>query len=347
MSHRFYRTVFLLCILIAALSIAQRSDLFEIPRGWPKPEYDFSKNVLSEKKIELGRALFYDPLLSRDGTISCASCHSQYTAFTHVDHALSHGIEDKIGLRNSPALMNLAWHKLFMRDGAINHLDMQGLAPIANPVEMDENFSNVVSKLQSSPLYPRLFQIAFGDSVITGEHTLKALSQFMLTLVSCQSKYDSVMRHESKFTPQEENGYLLFKTHCSTCHPEPLFTNEEFMNNGLPIDTGLNDLGRYAITSLKSDSFKFKVPTLRNVEFSYPYMHDGRFKKLNDVIKHYQNGISPSSSLAKEVAKPIQLTSNERVDLITFLLTLTDKSFLFNTKFSYPKEILMGQPKGK
>jgi cytochrome c peroxidase len=161
----------------------------------------------------------------------------------------------------------------------------------------------------------------------------------MLTLVSANSKYDSVMRKQSVFNEQENKGYLLFKKNCASCHTEPLFTNDEFRNNGLQIDTTLNDLGRYRVTKNKSDSLKFKVPTLRNIEFSYPYMHDGRFKKLSQVLNHYTNGIEKSKTIANELQKPILLTANEKVDIIAFLLTLSDKSFLFNPKYFYPKEV--------
>ncbi len=321
---------------------AANDALFVVPSNFPQPVYDFTKNPISKNKIELGRALFYDPIFSRNNMISCASCHSQFSAFTHVDHALSHGIEDKIGFRNAPALMNLAWQKTFMRDGAVNHLDVLALAPIGNPVEMDENIAHVISKLQAGKIYPRLFFNAFGDSVITGEHTLKALSQFMLTFISANSKYDSVMHNESEFTVQENNGYQLFTKNCASCHREPLFTNDDFMNNGLPVDTTLNDYGRYGITNNPNDSLKFKVPTLRNIEFSYPYMHDGRFKRLSQVLDHYTKGIEKNKTLSNELQKTIELTSNEKVDLIAFLLTLTDKSFLYNPEYFYPREIFSG-----
>jgi len=313
---------------------------FAVPKSWPKPHYDFTKNPLSTSKIELGRVLFYDPILSKNNTISCASCHSQYTAFTHVDHSLSHGIDDRIGTRNSPTLMNLAWHSSFMWDGAINHLDMQALAPISHPDEMGEKIETVVPKLQASKNYRSLFYKAFGDSVITGQHTLKALSQFMLTLVSANSKYDSVMRKQTQFTVQEKNGYVLFQKNCASCHAEPLFTNLQFENNGLALDTTLNDYGRMKITKNKNDSLKFKVPTLRNIEFSYPYMHDGRFKRLSDVLKHYTTGVQHGKTLAKQLEQPILLSSNQRVDLTAFLLTLTDREFLFNPKYSFPKNNL-------
>jgi cytochrome c peroxidase len=332
------------CLGIFAFRFADK-NLFVQPPNWPKPVYVSTIEQLTPNKIELGRALFYDPILSRNNTISCASCHLQYTAFTHVDHALSHGIDDRIGTRNSPALMNLAWQPLLMWDGAVNHLDVQALAPIHNKDEMDENIAHVVQKLQAGSLYPQKFKAAFGDSVITGEHTLQALAQFMLTLVSCHSKYDSVMRNQSAFTAQEQRGYILFKQHCASCHTEPLFTHYGFENNGLPPDTSLNDLGRYAVTQKKEDLRKFKVPSLRNIEFSYPYMHDGRFKKLSEVLHFYTGGIARSSTLAGALQQPIVLSSNEQVDIIAFLLTLTDRSFLFNPDFGYPKDFFSAQTK--
>ncbi len=320
--------------------IVPKQMFYTVPKSWPKPKYDFSKNPLTAEKIELGRALFYDPILSIDNTISCTSCHSQFTAFTHVDHPLSHGIEGKMGTRNSPALINLAWHSLYMWDGAINHLDMQSLAPITHPDEMGSTLEGVMRKLQKSPVYRKLFYKAYGDSTITGQYTLQALSQFMLTLVSSNSKYDSVMAKKAKFTLQEENGYKLFQKNCSSCHTEPLFSDYQFKNNGLPVDPLLKDYGRMKLTKNPQDSLKFKVPTLRNIEFSYPYMHDGRFKRLSDVLTHYAMGIQHSNTLAPELQKPVVLNSVEREELIAFLKTLTDKTFLFNPKFSYPKEVL-------
>ncbi len=314
---------------------------FFIPEHWPKPIYYFTNNAITPEKVLLGRVLFYDPILSKNNTISCASCHSQFSAFTHIDHALSHGINDSIGNRNSPALMNLAWQKSFMWDGAINNLDMQALAPIAHPAEMGSSINTLVSKLQALNVYRKLFKDAFGDSTVTGAKTLKALSQFMLTLISANSKYDKVMRKEELFTQQELNGYQLFQKNCSSCHKEPLFTTSNFANNGLPVDSLLNDVGRMIVTRDSNDAFKFKIPTLRNIEFTYPYMHDGRFKKISQVLNHYTIGIHQSKILSTELKSPIVLSSNEKVDLIAFLLTLSDKEFIFNTKFSYPKEVLL------
>jgi len=216
----------------------------------------------------------------------------------------------------------------------------QAREQVSNPVEMDEKIENVIVKLQKSKIYPRLFYKAFSDSAITGAHTLKAIAQFMLTLVSCNSKYDSVMNKQTKFTAQEQNGYKLFQKNCASCHKEPLFTNLEFETNGLAVDPTLKDYGRMKITKNPLDSLKFKVPTLRNIEFSQPYMHDGRFKRLNEVLNHYTKDIKPSKTLSNQLLSPIVLTSNEKVDLTAFLLTLTDRKFLFNKEYSFPKNIL-------
>jgi len=310
----------------------------DVPAGWPQPTYDFANNPLTKEGIALGRKLFYDPILSTDSIVSCSSCHLSYTAFTHVDHAVSHGVGDSIGTRNSLALMNLAWSKSFMWDGAVNHLDMQALAPISHPDEMGEDFKHVIQKLQRSERYPELFRSAFGDDSITGERMLKALSQFELTLISANSKYDRVMHKTEAFTEQEANGYALFNANCSACHKEPLFTTDEFANNGLPIDTVFNDLGRMLITNDPADSLKFKIPTLRNIEFSFPYMHDGRFKSLRNVLDHYAEGIQHSATLAPELQKGISLSKNERTDIVAFLLTLSDREFCFNPNFAYPRE---------
>ena len=309
----------------------------DIPKNWPKPVYDFSKNPLTEEGFQLGRNLFYDPILSRDNTISCASCHLQQTGFTHVDHDLSHGIDGKIGTRNSLTLQNLAWNKTFMWDGGVNHLDVQYIHPITSEVEMDETMENVVKKLQEIPKYKELYKKAFGTDKVTGQLTLKALSQFVVMLTTSNSKYDKVVRKEEKFTEMEQKGYNIFKQNCASCHKETLFTSDTFENNGLSVDPTLNDYGRMKITQIKSDSLKFKIPTLRNIEFTFPYMHDGRFKTLNEVIKHYNSGIKHSNTLSKQLQKPMNLSDNERTELVAFLKTLSDKEFLYNPKYSYPK----------
>ncbi|MEL1244770.1 cytochrome c peroxidase [Flavobacterium sp. DGU11] len=334
---------FVAAIASAFVTHSGNGAYFTIPEFWPKPEYNFSKNPLSQEKIQLGRALFYDPLLSADNTISCSSCHSQYNAFAHSDHKLSHGIADQIGTRNAPALQNLAWRSSFMWDGSAHHLDAQALAPLTNPIEMNETIEHIVAKLQRSNKYPKAFYAAFGDSIVTGQRTLQALSQFMVTLVSSNSKYDKVMRKEKgiAFSESESKGYLLFKENCASCHKEPLFTNDRFESNGLQPDSLLKDIGRMKITGNQKDSLLFKVPSLRNVEVSYPYMHDGRFANLQMVLFHYTNGIHQSKTLPKQLRKKMNLCEDDKRNLINFIKTLTDEEFLRNKDHSYPKEFLL------
>jgi cytochrome c peroxidase len=295
------KRLFYIVVTLVFSAFVGKEPLFEVPQNWPKPKYDFRKNPLTENKVLLGRTLFYDPLLSKDNIISCASCHSPFSAFTHIDHPLSHGIHDSIGTRNSPALMNLAWQNLFMWDGAVNNLDMQALATLSHPAELGSSIQELIQKLNASKLYKQLFLTAYGDSVATGETALKAISQFMLTLVSANSKYDRVKNGKESFNTQELNGYKLFQQSCATCHQEPLFTTNEFANHGLEVDSLLNDVGRIKVTLNTADSLKFKIPTLRNIEYSYPYMHDGRFKKLSQVLNHYTNGLHQSKTIAHEL----------------------------------------------
>lgn len=334
------KNVIILCLFVFIMFsfvLIKDNHFFNPPDYFPKPVYNFEHPPLDSNKIELGRILFYDPILSKDNTISCASCHSPFNAFAHTDHDLSHGIFDSIGNRNAPALFNLAWQKTFMWDGAINHLDMQALAPISHPSEMGSNINEVIKKLNESKAYKELFLNAFQDSTISTSKILKALSQFQLTLVSSNTKYDKVKMGKETFTEQEKNGYQLYKNNCASCHSEPFFSNYNFENNGLPIDPTLNDMGRYVITENENDKRKFKVPSLRNLSFTYPYMHDGRFMTLQEVINHYTSGIEYSETLSLQFNKSIELSSNEKVDLISFLLTLNDKDFVFNKKHQFKK----------
>jgi len=333
--------LFFLLGFILLMSFTYGSKLlWKTPTAWPEPTYNFAKNELDSNVVQLGRILFYDPILSADSTISCASCHSPYNAFTHVDHALSHGIRDQIGKRNSPVLFNLAWNKSFMWDGAINHLDVQALAPIENHQEMDETLVNVLKKLSRNKRYKAFFLKAYGSNKITSERLLKSISQFMLTLVSSNAKYDKIIRNESgvQFTTSEQKGYESFKQHCASCHTEPLFTNNTFQNNGLEPDSLLNDLGRMGISGKAEDHLKFKVPTLRNIERSAPYMHDGRYKNLQMVLFHYSSNIHNSSTLAPSLKGGIALSEDDKKNIIAFLKTLTDNEFLNNKSYQYPRK---------
>ncbi|MDG1046543.1 MAG: cytochrome c peroxidase [Bacteroidia bacterium] len=331
-------------ISLTLLCLAASNITIPYPNYFPKPNYELDFSSKTYDLTQLGRVLFYDPILSADNTISCASCHSPYNSFAHTDHAVSHGIHDSIGKRNAPALINLAWQKELMWDGASNHLDVQALAPITHPGEMAESIEHVINKLQNNKLYPPLFKKAYGDMLINSQRMLKALTQFQLTLISDNSKYDKVRRSEDTFSIQENKGYGLFLTHCNSCHTEPLFTNHKYKNNGLGIDSQSLDLGRFNITKIPYDSVKFKVPTLRNIGYTYPYMHDGRFKKLSSVINHYISDNKEYKYISKELEHKISLSSNDKSDLISFLLTLNDRDFIFNPKNKFPRKILL-QPK--
>ena len=310
----------------------------KLPKHFPEPIYNFKNNPLSHEKIELGRVLFYDPILSIDSTISCSSCHSPYNAFAHTDHQLSHGVYDQIADRNAPGLFNLAWQPIFMWDGSINHLDFQALSPIHNPKEMGESLPNVIGKLQHKKNYSTWFYEAFGDSTITGERLLKALSQFQLTLISADSRYDEMKLGELTYTEKEKRGYQLFKKNCSSCHEEPLFTNYTFADNGIGLDSLLNDLGRQKISNNKEDFTLFKIPSLRNISYTSPYMHDGRFEKLMDVLDHYSKDSKNMTN--SDLKKAVTLSSDDKIDLISFLLSLNDPSFIIQKNNKFPMKLL-------
>jgi len=304
---------------------------------FPKPQYAIA--VQNSPIVSLGRELFHDPILSKDSTISCASCHSQYNAFAHSDHALSHGIADRIGTRNAPALVNLAWSESFMWDGASFSLEAQVLTPLTVHHEMDNSLDTILRRLNNHPKYSHLVQKAFSETPILTKHLLKAIASYESTLISRNSRYDSMRMHLVEFNEQEQKGYTLFKQHCNRCHTEPLFTNGQFANTALPMDTSLNDMGRYRITQDSSHIRHFKIPTLRNLLYSFPYMHDGRFKRLRDVLKHYAEGINMHDE-TRSIKNPIPLSSNDITDLLSFLHALTDRTFIFNPAFSqihYPQ----------
>ncbi len=315
---------------------------YSYPAHFPGPLYHTGSGRQDSLQRELGRALFYDPLLSADNSISCASCHSPYNAFAHTDHDLSHGIADRIGKRNAPALFNLAWQPVFMWDGAVNHLDMQALAPIAHPDEMGSGIGEVLEKLRSSDLYPFFFREVYGDTLISSERFLKALARFQLSLISATARYDHVKQGKAAFSEQEQRGYTLFLQHCNSCHREPLFSTYGFAANGLPPDPVLRDYGRYAISAQPRDSLVFKIPSLRNLAYTYPYMHDGRFTKLWQVLNHYSHGIQEGAVLSPELPGPLPLMADDKADLLAFLFTLNDSTFVFDIRNQYPKNIFTG-----
>lgn len=309
-----------------------------IPSGWPQPAYQYAENPITEDKFVLGRAIFYETLLSKDNTISCATCHQNFTAFANADHAISHGILDRLGNRNSPGLFNLAWHPHYMHDGGSINLEIQPMGPIMNPVEMDENMTNIVKKLQESQKYRSLFKSAYGDEQVSSERILKSLAQFTGLLQSYNSKFDYWKRGEKgvKLSDSEQRGYDLFVAKCSNCHAEPLFSDFKFRNNGLRIDAGYQDSGRAHITGMPEDRYRFKTPSLRNVGLTKPYMHDGRYATLEACLDHYTDSIVNFENLDALLLKGISMTSQEKKDIISFLYTLTDYEFIRDDRFSDP-----------
>ncbi|MDX1943704.1 MAG: cytochrome-c peroxidase [Saprospiraceae bacterium] len=285
MSKMMIHTFILLLLVFACQpneDVINSGDIvaFKAPSNFPQPAYDLSKNPITKEGFELGRALFYDGILSRDGTISCGFCHQQQSAFTQHAHTLSHGIDDKITMRNALPIQNLAWQKEFFWDGGVFHLDFFAVEPIQNENEMDESLPNVLEKLRNHKTYPKLFEAAFGTPDITTDRFLKALSQFQLMCISSDSKYDKYIRKEGVILTSEElSGMEIFQQKCASCHNGELFTDFSYRNNGLTIGNP-NDTGRERITLNENDKFKFKVPSLRNVELTRPYMHDGRILTL-------------------------------------------------------------------
>ena len=324
------------CIGLISLMVLPKDGLFYRPEHWPEPQYSFEKNPLTTDGFSLGRTLFYDPILSTDSTVSCASCHFQYTAFAHVDHPTSHGVASRIGKRNAPGLMNLAWYPSFHWDGGVLDLNGQAINPMTHPDEMGSSLEEILNKLNRDSWYRAQFKKVFGVERIKTSQLLNALAQFTVSLVSANSKYDSVMRKEANFTVQEKKGYKLFQRHCNQCHTEPLFTNFKFEANGIGPHPQLLDSGRALITGKVADAYLFRVPTLRNIEHSFPYMHDGRMVKLKEVIKHYASQSNWVKPISKAFTDPSMLqTDEEQKDLLSFLKTLTDKSFLFNPAYRF------------
>ena len=302
-----------------------------------------SNNPLTEEGVALGKKLFFDRKLSGNNTQACASCHKPQNSFTD-NTRFSNGIDGVFGSRNSMPLMNLAWNftDKFAWDGKELGLERQALEPVKNPIEMHSNWRNVAEKLQQDPEYPTLFLRAFGTTTIDSSLVTKAIAQFERILISGNAKFDQYLLGNATLSLEELNGFTVFmdeeKGDCFHCHGSdnnPLWTDNSFHNNGL--DSTFDDLGLGAVTGDPNDNGTFRSPSLRNLNFTAPYMHDGRFATLEEVINHYSEGLQFSSTidpLMKKVNQGgVQLTSQEKLDLKAFLLTLTDPEFINNPDF--------------
>lgn len=306
---------------------------------FPRPDLP-RDNPLTVEGVSLGSQLFFDRRLSANNSQSCAVCHHPREGFAE-HRRFSRGSGGEIGTRNAMPLENLAWKKQFFWDGRAASLREQVLQPIQNPIEMHEPLDVLVRKLAADPDYPRLFANAFGSREINSDRIARALEQFLLVQVSFDSKFDHVIAGREKFTAQEQRGFELFNTEydpyhgqfgadCFHCHGGPLFQSQSFANNGL--DSSFRDQGRYTVTKRDGDRGKFAVPSLRNVALTAPYMHDGRFRTLEEVVEHYCTGMNRSATLDPNLAKHpdggVPLSEDDRRDLVAFLKTLSDERFL-------------------
>jgi cytochrome c peroxidase len=316
----------------------------------PPPLPDDNKPTVTG--VQLGRMLFYEKMLSKDGSQACADCHQQVDAFSDI-RQFSIGVAGLPGKRQAMALFNLAWHQngLFW-DGRAATVREQALKPIQDPLEMNETLENVVAKLQGSKTYRDQFVRAFGDDQVTSERVGLALEQFMFSMVSNGSKYDQYLSGQAQLTAEEERGRLLFFSEhdpfgtekgaeCFHCHAGFNFSNDQYMNNGLDDDAGMADEGRFKVTHDAADRGRFKVPSLRNVALTPPYMHDGRFATLEAVIEHYNTGVKSSSTVDELMQfnlQPggLQLTAQDKADLVAFLKTLSDDAFVRNSSLATP-----------
>jgi cytochrome c peroxidase len=302
--------------------------------------YNMANNLLTQKGFELGKKIFYDGRLASDGVVSCGFCHIQADAFTHHGHNFSHGVGEAIGTRNAQPIQNMAFQTQFMWDGAADHIELVSMIPIASEIEMNGDFSAIIAMMKNDANYRKLYKQAFENGEINAENMLKALAQFMTMLTSSNSKFDKYRRNEpgGTLTQDELEGYQIFNQKCASCHATDLFTDNSFRNNGLAINPAINDLGRYRVTENEQDKYKFKVPSLRNIEKTAPYMHDGRLFTLEAVLNHYASGVVHTQNLDPILnangTLGIPLTASEKSKIIAFLKTLTDHQFLTDRRFA-------------
>jgi len=330
----------LTCLLLFSCRKEEQEDLsynLDLPDHFPETVYDLKKNPVTRHGFELGRKLFYDPRLSVTGTISCGDCHQLFAGFAHADHPVSHGIHDRLGHRNAQHLVNLVYQKDFFWDGGVQQLDLVSIRPLTDTLEMGNTVENVLTTLKGIPEYQQAFKRAFPQSpdAITTNNLLKALSQFMAAIISADSPYDEyITGNQRNFSDAAVKGIEIFKANCNTCHTAPLFTDNSFRSNGL---ADVTDEGRGSVTLQAQDKYKFKVPSLRNLSLTSPYMHDGRFTTIDEVINFYSSGIQDNEHTDPQVLKNsrsgFQFTQEEKASLKAFLLSLTDQTFLNNRDF--------------
>ena len=309
-------------------------------------------NPLTMQGVKLGRMLFYEKMMSKDGSMACATCHLQEFAFSDTAQ-FSIGVEGKPGGRQAMAVFNMAWNENeFFWDGRAHLVRDQSLGPIQDPLEMNETLENVVAKLSASQLYKDQFTRAFGSSEVTSEKMSLAMEQFMNSIVSYESLYDQFLEDSTAFNESQKRGRDLFfgeyneffpdesGADCAHCHGGVNFENDKYANNGLDSDGSFTDIGREEVTKNARDKAAFKITSLRNIALTPPYMHDGRFSTLEEVVEHYNSGLKASSSLDRALESTrgtgLRLTEQDKTDLVNFLKTLTDNNLISNPDYASP-----------
>jgi cytochrome c peroxidase len=312
------RLSFILAVLLPLAALAADKDPLKIPLGL-KPVPVPADNPLTPEKVELGKQLYFDPRLSCDDTVSCASCHDPKKGWSNGT-PFATGVRSQVGGRSAPTIINSAYSELQFWDGRALRLEGQALGPIQNPIEMDHKLDDCVAKLNKIPGYKQQFQKVFGTDV-TSENISKAIASFERTVLSGNAPYDKYKAgNHNVMSAAAERGMKLFfgKAHCSACHVGPNFTDESFHNIGVGMKAEKPDLGRYEVTKVVGDKGAFKTPTLREVARHAPYMHDGSLKTLEDVVEHYDKGGIENPQLDEEIF-PLKLSATEKSDLLAFM----------------------------
>lgn len=332
--------VILIIVGISSCKKPKETTPYILEQPYKFPLYPEGEDILSEEAIKLGRRLFYDPILSGDSTMSCATCHVQEDGFSDK-RRFSIGIDGSIGDRQSMPIINVAWMEKLFWDGRAIKVKGQALEPVENPIEMKAHWPIVVEKLKIHDIYIKMFDDAFPGQEITKDLAAEAIAQFEKTIISSNSKFDKYLKGQYTLTEQEQRGYDLFfseQADCFHCHSGALVTDLQFHNNGLDaihIDKGLEN-----VTKNINDRGKFKTPTLRNISYTAPYMHDGRFNTIDEVLDHYSTGVQNSATIdpLMEFAAQggVSLNAQEKEDIKAYLLLLNDEEFLNNPKFSSP-----------
>ncbi|MEQ1734207.1 MAG: cytochrome c peroxidase [Bacteroidia bacterium] len=342
------KIVFILCIVFTTAFVLKNTT-YTFPNLIFFPRI-VNSNTFTNEKIKLGRYLFYDSTLSYNNTISCASCHKQQYAFSDSPNAFSVGVNNTKTKRNSMPLFNLMWSNAMFWDGRVKTVEEQVSHPLFNKNEMNTTWKELINKMNANKMYSELFKKAFNSTHIDSSKIVISLSQFVKTLISHQSKYDNVLYHKDKFTKDEYEGYLLLNNqtrgnclHCHTTDGDVLGTTFKFSNNGLDAVDDVNnfiDKGRGEITQNKFDNGKFKIPSLRNLLFTAPYMHDGRFRTLEEVINFYSDGLHKSPTIDNKMefvqAGGSKFSPREKQYIIAFLRTMSDSIFIKSNNYSNP-----------